>query len=333
MTLDDNGLIIITARLPLMLQQRSTLHLTAFTSTQQMQLSQRPPGKDAVNPLNPQAKCVGLSRAPLYFLRDLRVYYSVSSAIKKNFLTFLFMSFLLTSIAYCQEREITVRVIDEATKKAIKSANIVVSGSTKASTTNILGYFRIKLSPSEKYLEISHVTYTTATILVPEEASTFTVPLKRNVYLLSDIDLRIYPNDFVLTDVKEKPLNAHEPRPDSLIVVEFMAGFPYEGGVETFRQLFGNKFQFPETELLQKKNGKILLTFKIDSNGDYQDVSCLNDLENGLCDEFKRILKDLPKWTPGEQRGERVEQSFAMFVHYGVNNYWDKKIKQIKKAH
>jgi hypothetical protein len=256
----------------------------------------------------------------------------VSSAIKKNFLTFLFAFFLLTSIAYCQEREVTVRVIDEATKKPIKNANIIVSGSTRGTKTNILGYFRIKLSHSEKNLDISHVTYTTATILVPEEVATFTVPLHRNTFLLPDIDLRTYPNGFIVADVKAKPLGVDEPGPDSLIVVESTADFPYEGGVETFGQLFGNKFQFPERELLKKTNGKILLTFKIDNNGDYQDVACNSDGENSLCDEFKRILRELPKWTPGEQRGEPVDQSFAMFIHYGVNNYWDKKIKQIKKA-
>jgi hypothetical protein len=273
----------------------------------QMQLSLSPPRKDALSPQSPLP-------------------------IKKNFLTFLFAFFLLTTIAYCQEREITVRVIDEATKKPIKSANIVVSGSTRATTTNILGYFRIKLSPSEKYLEISHVTFTTATILIPDEVAIFTVPLHRNTYLLPDIDLRAYPNEFVIADVKAKPLKVDEPRADSLIIVEFMAGFPYEGGMETFGHFFGNKFQFPEKELLNKTNGKILLTFKIDSNGDYQNVACPNEPKSLLCDEFKKILSELPKWTPGEQRGEPVEQSFAMFVHYGVNNYWDKKIKQIKKA-
>jgi hypothetical protein len=239
---------------------------------------------------------------------------------------------LFTSIAYCQNREITVRVIDEATKKPIKSANIVVSGSTRATTTNILGYFRIKLSPSEKYLEISHVTFTTASILVPDEVINFTVPLHRNTYLLPDIDLRTYPNEFVIADVKAKPLKVDEPRADSLIVVESMAGFPYEGGIETFRHCFGNKFQFPEKELLKETNGKMLVTFSIDNNGDYQNVACPNGPESLLCEEFKKILGELPKWTPGEQRGEPVEQSFAMFVHYGVNNYWDKKIKQIKRA-
>lgn len=110
-----------------------------------------------------------------------------------------------------------------------------------------------------------------------------------------------------------------------------MAGFPYEGGVETFCELFGNRFKFPEKELLKEMNGKVLLTFNTDSNGDYQNVTCPVEPESGLCEEFKRILKEMPKWTPGEQREEPVEQSFAMVVHYGLNAYWERRLRQIKK--
>ena len=174
---------------------------------------------------------------------------------------------------------------------------------------------------------ISHVTYTTATIVVPDSVNTFTVELQRNVQLLPEIDLREYPNGFVMENAKEKDLKKFPVKADSLIVVEFNAGFPYEGGINTFYDFFGNTFKFPEKELLEKEEGKVLIGFTIDKNGDYQNVHCPIGQGSKLCEEFKRILTELPKWTPGEQRGDPVEQSFAMFVRYGMNAYWERKIR------
>ena len=244
---------------------------------------------------------------------------------------FFFIMALFAGIAYGQEREITVRVIDEKTKKPVNKANIRVSDTTRGTTTNILGYFRLGLSPTEKELVISHVTYTTATIPVPEKLNTFTVELKTDVQLLPEIDLRDYPNDFVIEHSVKKNLRDFQPRPDSLIVIEANAGFPYEGGIQTFAHWFGNKFKFPERELMEREQGKILIVFTIDRNGDYQHIACPVDRASKLCEEFRRILTEMPKWTPGEQRGEPVEQSFAMFVNYGINEYWAKKIKEIRR--
>lgn len=224
-----------------------------------------------------------------------------------------------------------MRVIDEETKKPINKANIRVSGTTRGSTTNILGYFRLGLSPLEKELELSHVTYTSATIRVPEKINTFTVELKKDVQSLGEINLREYPNDFVIDAAIKINLRDFQPRPDSLIVIEANAGFPYAGGINAFRHYFGNKFRFPEKELMKREQGKILVTFTIDKNGDYQNIACPFSRVSKMCEEFKRIMSEMPKWTPGEQRGEPVEQSFAMVVHYGINEYWAKKIREVRK--
>jgi hypothetical protein len=39
----------------------------------------------------------------------------------------------------------------------------------------------------------------------------------------------------------------------------------------------------------------------------------------------------MPKWTPGQQRGEFMDQTFAMTIYYGLNDHWKKKIKELKK--
>lgn len=236
----------------------------------------------------------------------------------------------VTTSGYGQHTEVTVRVVDKATNKPIKNANVVVLGTTRGTVTNVLGFFKLALGPQDRKLAISHVTYKTEPITVPEGITSFTGPLEKAVYRLPDCDLRSYPTNFHTGDLKQKTFS-QSPRLDSMIVVESNAEFPYEGGVKTFSTLFGNEFQFPEKELLEKAEGRLLFGFTIDKKGDYKDFGCVTDTTNNFCPEFKRIISKMPKWIPGQQRGEPMEQTFVMIVHYGLNDYWKKKIKDIRK--
>ncbi len=173
---------------------------------------------------------------------------------------------------------------------------------------------------------MSHVSYQTAPIEVPSEVSSFTVPLQIGVNRLPDIDLTLYPNKSNLGDYKR-----FEPKrslPDSMVVVESYADFPYEGGIQyAFKDFFGNAFQFPEAELKADKSGTIAFEFTIDKSGDYSYPKCHTDSLSQVCEELKRVLTVIPKWKPAEQFSEPVSQTFLMNVYYAPNKYWKKKIK------
>jgi hypothetical protein len=248
-----------------------------------------------------------------------------------RFTTTTFILILLTIGALGQDIEVTVRVVDKLTNKPIRNANVVVLGTTRGTVTNALGFFKLTLGPQERKFVISHVTYKTEPITIPPGMTSFTVPLERMVYMLSGFDLHSFPTNFNADDLKPKEKISYIPRPDSMIVVELLADFPYEGGVKTFATLFGNEFQFPEKELLEKAEGRLLFGFTVDKNGDYKDVGCFTDTASNFCPEFERVISKMPKWIPGEQRGEPAEQTFAMIVYYGLNDHWKKKIKEIKK--
>ncbi|MBI3220767.1 MAG: carboxypeptidase-like regulatory domain-containing protein [Bacteroidetes bacterium] len=247
-----------------------------------------------------------------------------------RFTTTIILLTLLTTWTFGQEIEVTVRVIDKVTSKPIKNANVIVLGTTRGTTTNALGFFKLKLGPSERKFVVSHVTYRTEPITVPDGVTSFTVPMEKMSYRLATIDLHEYPTKFKSTDLKPKPV-MEVSRLDSFKVVESLADFPYEGELDTFYALFGNEFQFPEKELLNKTEGVKFFIFTISKNGDYENAKCLLDTADAFCPEFKRIISKMPKWIPAEQRGEPMEQSFFVRISYGMNDYWKKKIKEIEK--
>lgn len=224
--------------------------------------------------------------------------------------------------------EITVKVIDQQTKKPIKNANVVILGTTKGTITNALGFFKLNLESTQKKIVISHVSYVTEPIEVPKNVNSFTVPLRKTIFQFP-IDLKEYPTKFDTTKIKKKEEKSLIQGQDTLIVVEALADYP--GGLQGFKDYFGNNFNYPESELIKNDYGLIRLEFTIDKSGDYKSIRCLPDSIGEICNEFKRILTVIPKWTPAEQRGEKVDQEMAFPIWYGPNDYWKKKIKEIKK--
>ena len=60
----------------------------------------------------------------------------------------------LTALAFGQDIEITVRVVDKVTNKPIRNVNVVVFGTTRGTVTNALGFFKLTLGPQERKLII-----------------------------------------------------------------------------------------------------------------------------------------------------------------------------------
>lgn len=247
------------------------------------------------------------------------------------------VSLLLTlsgSFLFGQEPEITARVIDGETRKPLKNVNIVVAGTTKGTVSNVLGFFKLSLPPKERKLVISHVSYETEMITVPEGAPSIVIPLRKAVRRIQTIRLSNYPTDLTLDMLK--PIRESNELTivgkDTLRVVEANAGFPFEGGTRAFREIFANQFQFPEKELLEGVKGGLPLVFTIDKFGKYTNVGCPADSLNAMCSEFKRMISQLPPWTPAVQRGEPMPQVFVIDIYYDRNEYWDKRAAELRKT-
>ncbi len=242
---------------------------------------------------------------------------------------FILALLFLTSPSFATgQTEVTVKVIDEETKEPVKNVNAIILGTTKGTTSNGLGFFRLKLEPDQKFITISHVSYINHLIAAPAGVDAFTVPLRRAVFQFF-LDLRNYPKKvetqrFSLKQTKPVILGS-----DTLVVVEALADFP--GGLEGFKDYFGSNFDYPESELMKNQDGEIRLEFTIDKSGAYKDINC-PDSEGEMCNEFRRILSVIPVWTPAEQRGEKLDQKMIFLISYGPNNFWRRKMKALKKS-
>lgn len=85
---------------------------------------------------------------------------------------------------------------------------------------------------------------------------------------------------------------------------EIMPEFP--GGENALLAFIRDNTQYPATAKSQKIQGKVYCRVLIAKDGSITDPVIIKSLSPDLDKEALRILKLMPKWKPGQQRGKNV---------------------------
>ncbi|MBC7568085.1 MAG: energy transducer TonB [Pedobacter sp.] len=83
----------------------------------------------------------------------------------------------------------------------------------------------------------------------------------------------------------------------------------YRGGMQNFYQYIASHFIYPKG-LNPRPKGTINLSFVIDNDGSINDVYVVNSVHPILDAEAVRVLKTMPKWKPGMQKGKAVRVKY-----------------------
>lgn len=96
---------------------------------------------------------------------------------------------------------------------------------------------------------------------------------------------------------------------------EVMPGFP--GGPAALMKYLGNNIRYPSLARENSLEGKVIVKFYIDTDGTVRDPQVLKDGVGGGCgDEAVRVIKSMPKWSPGSQRGKNVKVYYTLPVTF-----------------
>ena len=96
---------------------------------------------------------------------------------------------------------------------------------------------------------------------------------------------------------------------------EVMPGYP--GGVPELMKFLQKNIRYPSLARENGLEGKVIVKFYIDTDGTVKDPVVLKDGVGGGCgDEAIRVVKAMPKWTPGSQRGKAVKVYYTLPVTF-----------------
>lgn len=125
------------------------------------------------------------------------------------------------------------------------------------------------------------------------------------------VDTTLGDNDIKIVDLGgDGPVEIEEP----FIIVEKMPEFP--GGQQKLYEYLGKTIKYPEIDKQIGTQGKVFLTFVIEKDGSITDIQVIRSLSEGCDKEATKAVKNMPNWSPGEQRGQKVRVKYTLPVHF-----------------
>jgi protein TonB len=97
-------------------------------------------------------------------------------------------------------------------------------------------------------------------------------------------------------------------------IVEEMPSFP-GGEAELFKYL-GKNIKYPEMANSAGISGVVYVTFVVDKDGKIKDVKVLRGIGGGCDEEAVRVVKNMPSWKPGKQRGKSVTVQYNLPIRF-----------------
>jgi len=97
-------------------------------------------------------------------------------------------------------------------------------------------------------------------------------------------------------------------------VVESMPEF--KGGMQQLYVYLGNNIKYPVMAKESGIQGKVYVTFVVERDGSITSVRVLRGIGGGCDEEAIRVVQDMPKWTPGKQRGKPVRVQYNLPVRF-----------------
>lgn len=107
--------------------------------------------------------------------------------------------------------------------------------------------------------------------------------------------------------------------PDApLEVVEVMPEFP--GGQPALFAYLGGELKYPEEARENNIEGAVYIGFVVERDGSIGEVKVLRGIGHGCDTEAVRVVKGMPKWTPGMHSGKAVRTAFTLPIRYKLDD-------------
>ena len=97
-------------------------------------------------------------------------------------------------------------------------------------------------------------------------------------------------------------------------MVEQMPEFP--GGMPAMIDFLQTYIKYPADAIKQNVGGRVLVMFVVEPDGTLSNVGVARKVFPSLDAEAIRVVKAMPKWKPGKEKGKPVRVNFTLPVAF-----------------
>lgn len=205
-------------------------------------------------------------------------------------------------------------VTDESGKPVI-GANVIIQNTTVGTITDMDGVFVIEAKPTD-ILFISYIGMETSKVMLTKTNTDIRVTLKTEA-----------------TEYKgtgASPKRNIEKDGQVFSVVEVMPEFP--GGVEGFMEFISNNVKYPEKAHKDGTQGRVIAQFTVEKDGSISNIHIVRSVSPELDAEAIRVLSTMPRWNPGQQRGQPVAVKYTVPVQFKLSDTKDTTSENIEST-
>lgn len=128
----------------------------------------------------------------------------------------------------------------------------------------------------------------------------------------ADEETTVEEVEYVIEDTKdEEPVEA-----EIFVIVEQLPSFP--GGEEAFTKFLGDNIVYPQRAREAGIEGRVTVGFVVETDGRITNVKVLRSKAAVLDEEAVRVVKLMPKWNPGKQRGKAVRVQYQVPITFAL---------------
>ena len=105
---------------------------------------------------------------------------------------------------------------------------------------------------------------------------------------------------------------------DSLYrVTEVMPQYP--GGPNEMMKYIQENIKYPQSAIDNKIEGRVFVSFVVEKDGSITNAAVMRGIDKECDAEALRVVASMPKWTPGQHKGEVVRTQFTIPIYYKFN--------------
>ena len=112
-------------------------------------------------------------------------------------------------------------------------------------------------------------------------------------------------------------------------VVEEQPMFP--GGMQEMMKFLQQNIKYPKEAQEQGKQGRVIVQFVVNKDGSITGDSVVRSVDSLLDAEALRVVRSMPNWTPGKQKGKPVRVRFTLPVTFHLNGDAPKQATEVKQ--
>lgn len=189
------------------------------------------------------------------------------------------------------------KVTSQEDGTGMPGVNVLIKGTAFGTVTNQEGQFEIEVTGKDPTLVFAFIGYKPMEVPAADKKE-LNVQLKTDNVQLSEVVV----TGSGASQFKFKDVELAQP----------------QGGRDAFGDYLKDNVQYPQTALHNNVEGRVLVQFTVEADGQLKDFKVLKGIGAGCEEELIRLIKEGPLWTPTRQNGRPVSDKVKVRFKFDI---------------